>query len=82
MRGPPLPETPLPSIPHARDVDASRHSPLVRQTRLTPKPAARPLILRSLPRGNLRARLGPSHSALGRPPGRVRGVYADLSNTR
>ena len=82
MRGRPLPETSLPSFPHARDVDASRPSLLVRQTRLMARPAARAVILLSLSVGNLGTCLGPSDSALGRPPRRVRGVYADLSNTR
>jgi hypothetical protein len=71
----------LPS-PRGRDGDSIRTAPAVRQTCLTPSRAARGSRRISWTRGALRRSCAPFQATLGRPPRRVRGIYAGLSNTR
>ena len=71
-----------PSPPRGRYGDSIRTAAAVRQTRLTPSTASR--ASRRIPwtHGTLRRSRGPFRTTLGRPPRRVRGICAGLSNSR
>ncbi len=74
---------PVPPSPSRGGEDEStRTASAVRRIRPTSRSAWRPMRRISWTRGTLRRLSGLFETTLGRPPRRVHGVYAGLSNTR
>ena len=82
MHTEPLPCPVLPSPPRGRDGDTARTAPAVMQVRLTPSTTSHAPRRISRTRGTLRRWRGSFQLTLGRPPRRVGGIHAGLSNTR
>ena len=82
MRSPFFTVTPVPSLPRTRDTATAQSSRRVRQVRLTPSIARRAVRGISCNHGTLRRSRGRFEPQLGRPPCRVHGIYAGLSNKR
>ena len=70
------------SAPRGRNSDNERSGRVVRKIRLTPSIAWRAWFHNPWTRGTLRRWHRPFRTRLGRPPRRVLGIYAGLSNSR